>query len=199
MTASYKIGEIPFIRGAGLRGEFTFSAIRFIAMQMPDGVYNEATAYHLIDAKHFPLEMQLIAENVNEKVQISFFFTQQAGKNFCLEPLMTHLETVRSIKSFKSMDITFCLDQIIPKIESGFYVYDKYVTIDGGQRAIMRFIVEPNALIPIGSIQLERIQAIQQNLIFQYEESHSDEINKIYLRRYLRHRRSSRLLGTKPL
>lgn len=192
MTASYKIGENPFVRGARLRGDCVFSAIRFIPMQMANGGYNDATACHLIDGEYSPLEMQLFAENGMEKIRISYFFTRQTRKNFGLEPLISHLESVKSMKSFKSVSNTFCLEQIIPKIESGFYVYDKYVTVDG-HRAMMRCIIEAHALIPIGSTQLERIQKIQQDLIFRDDGHHSVGMNHIYLRQYLRQRRSDRL------
>lgn len=192
MTASFKIGEIPSVRGAGLRGNCMFSAIRFIAMERQNGVYDGRTANHLIDGGHFPLEMQLFAGNENEKIRISFFFTRQTGKNFCLEPLMSHLESVKSLKSFKSTAGTFCLDQIIPKIVSEFFVYEKYVSIDG-QRAMMRCIIEANALIPIGDTQLERLQKIQQNLIFHRDGGHPDEISNNNLRQYIRQRRSDRL------
>lgn len=192
MTASYKIGENPYVRGAGLRGNCVFRAIRFISMQMQNGKWNDATACHIIDGGYYPLEMQLFAENENEKIRFSFFFTGQMHKNFCLEPLMTHLESVKSLKILKSTDATFCLEQIIPKIETGFYVYDKYETVDE-QRVIMRCIIEANALIPIGSTQLERMQKIQQNLIFLREDDHPNEINPIFLRQYLRQRRSDRL------
>lgn len=195
MTASYKIGEIPLVRGAGLRGDCVFSAMRFVSMQMQNGAYNGATACHIVDGERFPLEMQIFAENANENIRISFFFTRQTYKNFCLEPLMGHLESVKSLKSFKSTNITFCLEQIIPKIELGFFVYDRHVTMDG-RRKMMRCIVEANALIPIGSTQLERLQKIQQNLIFHNGNGDSGEINHIYLRQYVRLRRSRRLAHT---
>lgn len=194
MTVSYEANEIPFVRGAGLRGNCVFSAIRFIALQMPNGrgMCNDSAACHLIDGEHFPLEMQLFAENENERIQISYFFTSQTHKNFCLEPLMNHLESVKSLKSFKSTTTTFCLEQILPKIESGFFVYDKFVANENGECKRMRCIIEANALIPIGSTQLERIQKIQQSLIFR-KEGVSDEDNPIFLRQYFRQRRSDRL------
>lgn len=191
MTASFKIGEIPFVRGAGLRGNYIFVAIRFLclSMQIQNGICNTTSAYHLIDGGHFPLEIQLFAENESEKLRISYFFTRQTHKNFSLEPLMNHLDAVKSIKSFKCSGTTFCLDQIIPKIAAGFYVYDKFVTIDG-QRIMMRCIVEANALIPIGETQLQRLQKIQQNLIMVDEDGDN---NPIHLRQYLRQRRCGRL------
>lgn len=192
MTAAYKIGEIPFVSGAGLRGNCMFSAIRFIPMQIQNGMLNDASACHLIDQERYPLEMQLFAENENEKIRISYFFTRQTHKNFCLEPLLSHLELVKSLKSYKSINTTICLEQIIPKIESGFYMYDECMAVDR-EHMVMRCIIEANALIPIGNTQLERIQKVQQHQIYQPDRVHSDGNNEIYLRRYLRQRRSDRL------
>lgn len=193
MTASYRTGEIPFVHGAGLRGHFWLSAIRFIVVQRSNGVYDDTTVYHSVDAGYYPLEMQLIAENQREILQISFFFLQQTHKNFCLEPLICHLESVKSLKSFKSTEKTFCLDQIVPKIETGFYVYEKIVN-SNGRSMMMRCIIEANALIPIGRTQLERLQKIQQNLMVHHQDDgHSDVISSVCLKQYWRHRRSSRL------
>lgn len=193
MTATYKIGEIPFVCGAGLRN-CMFSAIRFIPMQIQNGVLNDSTACHSIDHEQYPLEMQLFAGNENEKIRISYFFIRQTHKNFCLEPLMSHLESVKSLKSYKTINTTFCLGQIIPKIESGFYVYDECVPADvDSEHMVMRCIIEASALIPIGNTQLERIQKIQQHQIYHHDRVHSDGNNQIYLRRYLRQRRSDRL------
>lgn len=194
MTASFRPGENPYVFGTALHGKYTFTALRFVPMQM-DGqrVDNDATACHLIDGETFPLELQLFAENAeNGLIQISFLFTRQMHKNFCLEPLLGHLESVKSLKSFSETSVTFELQQILPKIESDFYVYDKYETV-AGKRTMIQCIVVANALIPIGNTQLERIQAIQQNVMFRRDNGHPDEMNRIYLRQYLRQRRSSRL------
>lgn len=142
--------------------------------------------------------MQLYMERKNDnrlssnefQIIISFFFTEQKQRNFCLVPLIDSLESVQIASLFEKPVKPFPLERIIYQFQSGFYGYKR---LAANERCILQHFLEPKSLIPIGITQMNKIRKIEKNYAADASNYGIESVtNQIQLSHYIWKRKSPR-------